>query len=75
MCLATPVKVKKIEGDTAVVDALGEEMKVDVSLLKGVEVGDYLFAKGELAIQQVPVEDAEKILELVRQCGHQHTKA
>lgn len=72
MCLATPVKVKELEGDTAIVDALGEEMKVDISLLKGVEVGDYLFAKGELAIQKVPVEDAEKILELVRQCNHSH---
>ena len=72
MCLATPVKVKKLSKDKAVVDALGEELTVDVSLLKEVKVGDYLFAKGELAIQKVPAEEAEKILELVKQCEHQH---
>ncbi len=72
MCLATPVKVTKLEGDKATVDALGEEMTVDTSLLKGVKVGDYLLAKGELAIQKIPVEDAEKILELVRRCDHNH---
>ena len=72
MCLATPVKVKKLNKDEAVVDALGEEMTVDVSLLKDVKIGDYLFAKGELAIQKVPAEDAEKILKLVRQYEHCH---
>ena len=72
MCLATPVKVKKIEGDTAIVDALGKKMKVDISLLKGVEIGDYLLAKGELAIQKVLPDEAEKILELVKQCNHRH---
>lgn len=72
MCLATPVKVTKLKEDKVVVDALGEEMEVDISLLKGVKVGDYLFAKGELAIQKIPAEEAEKILELVKQCEHHH---
>lgn len=72
MCLATPVKVKKLKKDKAVVDALGEETEVNTSLLKGVEIGDYLLAKGELAIQKLPAEEAEKILDLVKQCGHHH---
>lgn len=72
MCLATPVKVIKLNKDKAVVDALSEELEVDVSLLKGVKVGDYLLAKGELAIQKLGAEEAEKILRLVAECNHSH---
>ncbi len=72
MCIATPVKITKLKKDKAVVDALGEQIEVDVSLLKGVKVGDYLLAKGELAIQKLSPEDAEEILKLVQKCKHQH---
>jgi hydrogenase assembly chaperone HypC/HupF len=72
MCLATPVRVKKLDKDKATVDALGEEIIVDVSLLKKVKVGDYLLAKGELAIQKLPAEEAEKILRLVAHCSCCH---
>lgn len=72
MCLATPVKITKLKKDKAVVDALGEQMEVDTSLLKGVKVGDYLLAKGELAIQKLSPEDAKEILGLVQKCGHHH---
>jgi len=72
MCLATPVKVIKLKKDKATVDALGEKLEVDVSLLKGIKVGDYLLAKGELAIQKLPRQEAEKILELVAECKHHH---
>jgi len=61
VCLATPVKVIKLKKDKATVDALGEKLEVDISLLKGVKVGDYLLAKGELAIQKLPRQEAEKI--------------
>jgi len=53
------------------VDALGQKIEVDISLLKGVKVGDYLLAKGELAIQKLPAKEAEKILNLVAECEHQ----
>ncbi len=72
MCLATPVKVTKLKEGGAVVDALGQKLEVDTSLLKGVRVGDYLLAKGELAIQKLTAKEAEKILSLVAECEHQH---
>ena len=71
MCLATPVKVTKLKKGKAMVDALGQKIEVDISLLKGVKVGDYLLAKGELAIQKLPAKEAEKILNLVAECEHQ----
>ncbi len=70
MCIATPVKVKKVKGDKAVVDALGETLEVDTSLVKGVGVGDYLLAKGSLAIQKLAPQEAEEILKLVKSCNH-----
>lgn len=72
MCLATPVKVTKLKKDRAVVDALGEKMEVDVNLLRSVKVGDYLLAKGELAIQKLSSQEAEEILKLIRECEHHH---
>lgn len=70
MCLATPVKVIKLKGDKATVDALGEKLEVDLSLLKGIKVGDYLLAKSSLAIQKLAPQEAEEILKLVKSCNH-----
>jgi hydrogenase assembly chaperone HypC/HupF len=66
MCLATPVKVTKLQNSKASVEALGKKNQVDVSLLQGVKVGDYLYASQGLAIKKVSRRDAEKVLELVR---------
>ena len=66
MCLATPVKVLKLAQNKATVDAAGEEAQVDVSLLKGIRVGDYLYASRGLAIRKVARADAKKVLELVK---------
>jgi len=70
MCIATPVKIIKIRGSRATVDALGQQLEVDVSLLKGVSPGDYLLAKGELAIQKLAPSEAQEILKLVEECEH-----
>ncbi|NIT03673.1 HypC/HybG/HupF family hydrogenase formation chaperone [Candidatus Saccharibacteria bacterium] len=70
MCIATPVKIIKLKGSKATVDALGEKLDVDVSLLKNVSAGDYLLAKGELAIQKLAPEEAREILKLVEECEH-----
>lgn len=72
MCLATPVKIIKLRGNSATVDALGEELEVNTSLLKRVAVGDYLLAKGDLAIQKLSPSEAEEILELIKECPHNH---
>ncbi len=66
MCLATPVRIIKLEDNKATVDALGKKSQVDTSLLQNVAVGDYLYASRGLAIKKVPRTDAEKVLELVR---------
>jgi hydrogenase expression/formation protein HypC len=66
MCLATPVKVLKLNNNLATVDALGEEREVDTSLLPNVKIGDYLYFSHGMAIRKVDKAEAEKVLELVR---------
>ncbi|OGY26828.1 MAG: hypothetical protein A2Z11_01415 [Candidatus Woykebacteria bacterium RBG_16_43_9] len=66
MCLATPVKVVELNKNKAIVDALGEQKEIDVSLLTAIKVGDYLYASKDLAIKKVSRRDAEKVLELVK---------
>jgi len=66
MCLATPIKVIKLDKDKAVVDSLGEEKEVNISLLANVKIGDYLYASRGLAIKKVARSDAEEVLRLVR---------
>jgi len=66
MCLATPVKVLKLNKNKATVDALGKKNLVDTSLLQNVKIGDYLYASNGLGIKKVARNDAKKVLELVR---------
>lgn len=66
MCLATPVKIVKLKDNKAIVDALGKENQVDVSLLQNIKVGDYLYASRGIAIKKVSRSEAEKVLELVK---------
>jgi len=71
MCLATPSKVKKINGEWAVVDGGGHSHKVSLSLLKNIKVGDYLLVHGDLAINKVEKEDAKNILKAIKQMNHE----
>jgi len=66
MCLATPAKIVKLNGNKAIVDALGKGRQVDISLVSGVKVGDYLYISRGLAIKKVARGDAKKVLELIR---------
>lgn len=65
MCLATPVKVLKLNKNKAIVNTLGRKNLVDISLLKNVKVNDYLYASRGLAIKKVSRSDAKKVLELI----------
>jgi hydrogenase expression/formation protein HypC len=65
MCLATPVKIVKITGQKAIVTSGDHEHEVDLSLVPEARVGDYILAHGELAINKLPPEEAEKVLNMI----------
>lgn len=67
MCLATPSKVIKIDGDWVKVKSLNHTHRANISLLKNkaVALGDYLLIHGDLAIQKLPEDEALKILKMI----------
>lgn len=65
MCLATPSKITKIEGDWAVVESRGHTHWANLSLLKNAKEGDYVLVHADLALNKVEKREAEKILKIL----------
>ena len=68
MCLAIPVKIRKIKGQKAEIE---DGKKVDISLVQDLKPDDYLLVHENLAINKISKKEATEILELVQQCHHQ----
>ena len=65
MCLATPMRVARVEGETARVESSGVEMDVALDLVEGVGVGDYLIVHAGYAIQQLSAEEGRETLAIL----------
>ena len=61
MCLAVPMKIIKINGTSAVVEAMGVEKTVDVSFIENPEINDKLIIHAGFAIEKLDPETAEEI--------------
>lgn len=74
MCLATPMRIIKIEKDKAVVQGEGHTHIVDISLIKEKKPkkGDFVLAHGDLAIHKLPLKEAKKILNFIKASHHDH---
>ena len=66
MCLAVPMKLVEINGGTAVAEIGGVRREVNVQLLEGAGIGDYVIVHAGFAIQKLDREDAEETLQLFR---------
>ena len=61
------MKIIKIKKDNkAIVGSNNHNHEIDLSLIKEPRVGDYILAHGDLAINKLPTEEAEKILKLIK---------
>lgn len=67
MCLAVIVKIIEIFGDTAEAEMNGLKVKVNISLLEGIEPGDYAIVHTGFAIQKYDKKEAEETLALIRE--------
>jgi len=72
MCLATPSKIIKIEGDWAVVDSENHTHKANLSLVKNAEVGDYVIVHGDLVLNKIEKKEAEQILKMIKKSKKQN---
>lgn len=64
MCLAIPARIIEMEGDRAVVDAMGNRWKAKTTLLPDAKLGDLVLIHAGFAISLVDEEEARKTWEL-----------
>ena len=60
MCLAIPARIVELEGDMAVVDAMGNRFKAKTTLLENVKLGDLVLVHAGFAITMIDEEEAKK---------------
>ena len=70
MCLAVPVLVTSIEGDTALVDVGGISRTISVLLTPEVKIGDYVLVHTGYAISIVDQEEAQETLKLLEEIAN-----
>ncbi|MFO7676588.1 MAG: HypC/HybG/HupF family hydrogenase formation chaperone [bacterium] len=64
MCLAIPVRVVSVDGDTATGEVGGVERDVSVLMTPGVKPGDYVIVHAGFAIQVVDAREARENLRI-----------
>jgi len=65
MCLAIPARIIELEGDNAVVDAMGNRFGAKTTLLGKVKLGDLVLVHAGFAITLVDEDEARKTWELI----------
>lgn len=65
MCLAIPARIVELEGDRAVVDAMGNRWKAKTTLLPQAKLGDLVLIHAGFAISLVDEEEAKKTWQLI----------
>lgn len=58
MCLAIPMKIKKINGSEATGEAGGIERDIRIDLIEHVAVGDYVMVHAGFAIEKMTEQQA-----------------
>lgn len=68
MCLAVPAEVIEIlDNDLVTIDVGGAKSRINVSLVDGVSVGDFVLVHAGFAIEKVDETEARRTMELFEQ--------
>ena len=65
MCLAIPARIVEMEGDKAVVDAMGNRWNARTTLLPDVKIGDLVLVHAGFAISTVDEHEAKETWDLL----------
>ncbi|MCJ7730467.1 MAG: HypC/HybG/HupF family hydrogenase formation chaperone [Sedimentisphaerales bacterium] len=65
MCLAIPARIVQLEGDKAIVDAMGNQFHARTTLLPQVKLGDLVLIHAGFAISMIDEEEAKKTWQLI----------
>ena len=71
MCLAVPLKIKTIDGKTAVGEAGGLTQNLRVDFIPDLVPGDYVMVHAGFAIEKMTEKEALKNLELLQEAVHE----
>jgi hydrogenase expression/formation protein HypC len=61
------MKIITIEGFSAMVEAGGVSREINLRLLEGAQVGDYVLVHAGFAIEKIDEQEAKETLELMQQ--------
>jgi hydrogenase expression/formation protein HypC len=67
MCLAIPARIVELEGDKAVVDAMGNRWRARTTLLPEAKLGDLVLIHAGFAISLVNEEEARQTWDLLKE--------
>ena len=67
MCLAMPMKIKNIDGNSAECEAGGLTQKVRIDFVSDTRPGDYLMVHAGFAIEKMTEKEALENLELLEE--------
>ena len=63
MCLAIPLQLLEINGNTAIGEAMGMRREIRVDFIENPQVGDYVIVHAGFAIERLPEQQALEDLE------------
>ena len=67
MCLAVPMKIISIEGDSAVAEYRGVESRVNISLVNDLKIDDKVIIHAGFVIEKLETEDADSVEEILQE--------
>jgi len=70
MCLAIPARIVELEGNNAVVDAMGNRWRAKTTLLAEAKLGDLVLIHAGFAISLVDEEEAKKTWQLIAEISN-----
>lgn len=65
MCLAVPMRIKKIEGDFAVAEAAHLSKRINIQMISSPKLGDYVMVHAGFAIERIEKKTAKKTLKII----------
>ena len=70
MCLAIPLKLVEINGNTATGEAMGMRREIRVDFIENPKVGDYVIVHAGFAIERLPEQQAMEDLDAWEEVRH-----
>ena len=75
MCLAIPLRLKRVDGEDAVAEADGVSRNIKVNFIKDPKAGDYVIVHAGFAIERLKEDEALKSLEAWRELENTLSRA